>query len=112
MLLGFSQGAATSLQLVRTDPDRFRYVVALSGFVFNGGGGQDVVLDFEPGSDLLQIAANINGLEVSTASDLAANVSSVDGNTVIDLGNGDSVTLVGVDASDVQDNPDSYIVVI
>jgi phospholipase/carboxylesterase len=43
-LLGFSQGAATSLQLVRTAPDRFRYVVALSGFVFNGGGVNDPAL--------------------------------------------------------------------
>lgn len=43
-LLGFSQGAATALQLVRTDPDRFRYVVALSGFVFNGGGENDGAL--------------------------------------------------------------------
>lgn len=43
-LLGFSQGAATSLQLARTAPDRFRYVVALSGFVFNGGGENDAAL--------------------------------------------------------------------
>jgi phospholipase/carboxylesterase len=43
-LLGFSQGAATALQLVRTEPDRFRYVVALSGFVFNAGGENDHLL--------------------------------------------------------------------
>jgi hypothetical protein len=81
--------------------------------VFNGGGGQDVVLDFHPGSDLLQIASNINGLPVSSPADLAGNVSSdVDGNAVLDLGNGDTVTLVGVDAQDVQDSPDSFIVVV
>lgn len=43
-LLGFSQGAATSLQLVRTEPNRFRYVIALSGFVFNGGDENDEAL--------------------------------------------------------------------
>ncbi|CAI9409647.1 alpha/beta hydrolase [Aestuariimicrobium sp. T2.26MG-19.2B] len=43
-VLGFSQGAATALQLVRTDIDRFAYVVALSGFVYNGGGENDAAL--------------------------------------------------------------------
>ncbi|MGJ6979237.1 alpha/beta hydrolase [Aestuariimicrobium soli] len=43
-VLGFSQGAATSLQLVRTDVERFAYVVALSGFVFNGGPSRDADL--------------------------------------------------------------------
>ena len=43
-VLGFSQGAATSLQLVRTDVNRFAYVVALSGFVFNGGSQNDQAL--------------------------------------------------------------------
>jgi phospholipase/carboxylesterase len=32
-LLGFSQGASTALQLMRLTPERFSYVVALSGFV-------------------------------------------------------------------------------
>lgn len=32
-LLGFSQGGAMSLQLARTEPERFDYVVQLSGFV-------------------------------------------------------------------------------
>ncbi len=32
-IFGFSQGAATALQLMRLTPERFSYVVALSGFV-------------------------------------------------------------------------------
>jgi phospholipase/carboxylesterase len=32
-ILGFSQGAATALQLMRLAPERFSYVVALSGFL-------------------------------------------------------------------------------
>jgi phospholipase/carboxylesterase len=35
-LLGFSQGAAMSLQLLRHAPERFSSVVALSGFVVDG----------------------------------------------------------------------------
>ena len=31
-------------------------------FVFTGGGGHDLVLDFEQGSDLIRIAHKINGL--------------------------------------------------
>jgi phospholipase/carboxylesterase len=36
-LLGFSQGGAMALQLLRRSPDRFRYVVQLSGFVIDAG---------------------------------------------------------------------------
>lgn len=35
-LLGFSQGAAMTLQLMRADPDRFSFAVQLSGFVASG----------------------------------------------------------------------------
>lgn len=64
-LLGFSQGAALSLQLLRTRPDHFAYVVQLSGFllerdlpgdaelarirppVFSGRGSEDAVISAE-----------------------------------------------------------------
>jgi hypothetical protein len=36
----------------------------------------------------------------------------VNGNAVIDFGNGDSVTLIGVKAEDVRSNPSGYIVII
>ena len=77
-------------------------------FVFAGGGGNDVVLDFEAGSDMLQIASDINGTGVHSAEDVAARATTVGGNTVIDLGHGDTVTLVGVTADDVQADPHSY----
>ena len=32
-----------------------------------------------------------------------------DGNAVIDLGRGDSITLVNVSADDIRDDPDSFI---
>lgn len=80
-------------------------------FVFTSGGGKDVVLDFSNG-DILHIPKTINGLAVITPADLANNVTSVKGNAVIDLGNGDSITLVGIKAEDVQANPSGHIVIV
>ncbi|HEV7950739.1 MAG TPA: alpha/beta fold hydrolase [Glaciihabitans sp.] len=44
-LLGFSQGAALSLQLLRHAPTRFAATVALSGFVASGGHEGDAELE-------------------------------------------------------------------
>ncbi|MGO3886860.1 MAG: alpha/beta hydrolase, partial [Mycetocola sp.] len=43
-LLGFSQGGATSLQLLRQAPGRFAYAVNLAGFVAPGGHSGDAEL--------------------------------------------------------------------
>jgi phospholipase/carboxylesterase len=43
-LLGFSQGAAVALQALRLEPERFAYVVALSGFAAPGGLPRDAEL--------------------------------------------------------------------
>jgi phospholipase/carboxylesterase len=43
-LLGFSQGAAVAIQLMRLAPTRFEYAVALSGFVARGAHDSDVEL--------------------------------------------------------------------
>ncbi|GAA3731374.1 dienelactone hydrolase family protein [Leifsonia bigeumensis] len=48
-LLGFSQGAAMALQLLREQPTRFDYVVALSGFVVpNDHGGDARLAELRP----------------------------------------------------------------
>jgi len=60
---------------------------------------------------MLQIASDINGTGVHTAEDVAARATTVGGNTVVDLGNGDTLTLVGVSADDVQADPNSYFTV-
>ncbi len=46
-LLGFSQGAAMSLQVLRLAPDRFTSVVALAGFVASGKLPGDAQLEAE-----------------------------------------------------------------
>jgi Ca2+-binding RTX toxin-like protein len=80
-------------------------------FVFHGGGGQDVIMDFEEGEDILHVSKNINGLDVHCANDIASLAHDVGGNTVIDFGGGDQITLVGVKAADVHANPSAFFVI-
>lgn len=47
-LLGFSQGAATGLQVLRVAPERFGYAVVLSGFVVPGTAPGDARLAAAP----------------------------------------------------------------
>ncbi|MGO2660189.1 alpha/beta hydrolase [Mycetocola reblochoni] len=48
-LLGFSQGGATALQLLRHAPSRFRYAVNLAGFVAQGAhDGDDELAELRP----------------------------------------------------------------
>ncbi|PKR54541.1 hemolysin expression modulating protein, partial [Thalassospira marina] len=77
-------------------------------FVFSGGGGNDVVLDFQVGEDMLSISKGINDTDISSADDVAARATQDGANTVVDLGNGDSITLNNVDVDDVQDHPDHF----
>ena len=79
--------------------------------MFSGGGGQSVVMDFKVGEDILKISHNINGLHLNSANDLAARVSDHNGNAVIDLGHGDTLTLHGVSANDVHHNPNAFFVI-
>ena len=44
-LLGFSQGAVTALQAMRLEPERFRAITALSGFVASGTHAGDAELE-------------------------------------------------------------------
>ena len=79
-------------------------------FLFNGGGGNDVILDFEDG-DLVRIAKNINGSGITSADQVAKHVSDDGGHAVVDFGHGDTVTLVGVSADDVHADPSKYFLV-
>jgi Ca2+-binding RTX toxin-like protein len=75
-------------------------------FVFNSNGGKNVVMNFHDG-DVLQIQANINGLNIQSANDLVAHITDDNGNAVITLGH-ESITLVGVSATDLHNNPQNY----
>ena len=78
-------------------------------FVFNSNGGRNTVMNFNDG-DILQIQKNINGLNIESAQDVAAYVKDHHGNAVITLGN-EQITLVGVKAEDIHNNPSGYFTV-
>jgi len=81
-------------------------------FVFRNDSGVDVIYDFVGGSDRILVAANINGLPVTEAADLALRISSdAAGNAVIDLGGGNVVTIDGLNATDLVRDIASYITV-
>jgi len=81
-------------------------------FLFAGGGGQDVILDFSAGSDLLQIVRNVNDTGIAAPEDLIGRVHDSEFGATIDLGNGDSVTLANVNAEDVEADPGAYVSIV
>ena len=80
-------------------------------FIFNGGGGNDIILDFHTDDDTLRIAKNINGLDVNSAADVAALATEDGDSTVLTFGQ-DTVTLVGVSVDDLQADPGKFIMVV
>lgn len=67
-------------------------------FVFDGGA--DIVLDFETGTDRLEVS---NDLEAYALTQHAMSVGTSQLGTVLDFGNGNSLTLLGVSDFDVGD---------
>lgn len=69
-------------------------------FVFESGTGNVVISDFigagGTGGDVISIASAIDGTSIATAADVLNYVSYVDGDAVISLGTGHTITLVGI----------------
>ena len=69
-------------------------------FGFSSINGDDVVEGFEgagvAGGDYILLSANINGTGIITADQALSHAAYANGNAIIDLGFGDSVTLTGV----------------
>jgi hypothetical protein len=62
---------------------------------------------------VLRVAHDINGLQLTSPQEAAALVSADDGgNAVFDFGQGDTVTLNGVSASDVHADPSKFVLVV
>ena len=84
-------------------------------FVFGAGTGVDTIKDFvakavtdDSGNitthaDVIKILKNVNGQSLDTASQAKGRASSTTNGTRIDLGNGNSITLEGVNSSDLTD---------
>ncbi|WP_027047785.1 MULTISPECIES: calcium-binding protein [Mesorhizobium] len=77
-------------------------------FIFQSGCGKDQVLDFAPGEDLLEVDLGMNGTNIKTYADLADASHQVDNDTIVELGNGDSIRLLDVNAEDVHAHPEVY----
>lgn len=65
----------------------------------SGNSGNDLILNFHVETDRLVIQRNINGSGIEDYLSLMSHVSKHDSNITFDLGNGNSVTLVGVEHS-------------
>ncbi|RXH35343.1 hemolysin-type calcium-binding protein [Bradyrhizobium nanningense] len=76
-------------------------------FMFTSGNGKDFVMDFTAG-DRLHIEDGINHTGIHTLADLASRVEAAGSNTIVDLGEGNSITLSNVSAGDVQHHPENY----
>lgn len=68
-------------------------------YQFTNSSGADVIADFNAASDTIRLQSNINDTGVTDAASMLSRVSTVAGNAVIDLGNGNTITLTGVSAS-------------
>ena len=106
MMIG---GAGSTLMVAGAGDDTMIGGSGHDTFEFNSHGGQNVVMGFHDG-DMLSIERNINGLHITDASDVAQHVQDVHGSAVIQLGN-ETITLVGVKAEDIHNNPSGYFAI-
>ncbi len=73
--------------------------LASNVFAFHAGNGHDAIYNFHALTDRIQIDRGVNGSDISDIDSLVRHIS-VSGNDLsIDLGQGNSVTLVGVDVA-------------
>ena len=71
-------------------------------FSFGNGDGADVITDFVAGEDVIGVSANINGTGVTSADEMLARLTDDGaGNAVLDLAEGNSVTLIGVASAEL-----------
>ena len=79
-------------------------------FIFRSNSGVDVIHDFVAGTDTIVVSTGINGLQVTEPGDLSTRISSdALGNAVIDFGEGNVVTIDGLNAQDLLSDIGSYI---
>ena len=69
-------------------------------FVFKTGYGNDVVQDWSSAGDRI----DITGTSIATFADLQASTSQVGNDTVLDFGDDDTLTLVGVNSATLNEN--------
>lgn len=70
---------------------------AMNTFELDSGNGHDAIFNFHASSDKLEIHRGINGSDIQDTASLLRHVDVSGDHVTIDLGNGNSVTLVGID---------------
>ena len=65
----------------------------LDVFVFGGTSGDDTIADFTQFTDYLAIQSNVNGTGIASFSDVVSRATQSGTDVIIDLGNGNSITL-------------------
>lgn len=93
----------TGNDLLTGDGNRHGYADV---FVFGKSSGKDIVTDFEVGKDMLQILKGLNGIK--KADDVLDHARQSGKNVVIDLGDGNKITLQNVDLHDLKKNPGDH----
>ena len=69
-------------------------------FIVRSAHGVDTITDFAAG-DVLRVTANVNGLGLSGVEDLAERITLDEDGAWIDLGGGNGVCLLGIEAGDL-----------
>ncbi|MCX7174047.1 MAG: hypothetical protein NT159_09000 [Proteobacteria bacterium] len=72
---------------------------AVNTFELQSGNGHDLIFNFHASSDKLQIHSGLNGTDIHDSASLASHIHVTGNDVTIDLGSGNSVTLVGVDVA-------------
>jgi Ca2+-binding RTX toxin-like protein len=75
-------------------------------FVFGANSGKDVITDFDVKKDVLQIDKGLNGIK--KAADVLKHASQHGDNVVINLGDGNKITLKDVKLSDLKKHPGDH----
>jgi Ca2+-binding RTX toxin-like protein len=75
-------------------------------FVFGKNDGKDVITDFDVNKDVIEIAKGTNGIK--KAGDVLDHATQKGDDVVIDLGDGNKITLKDVDLKDLKKNPGDH----
>lgn len=81
-------------------------------FVFGAGSGKDVVMDFDVDRDILQISKGLGKVEIDSALDVLKNAKQIKGDVIIDLGDGNTITLKDVSLTDLKKNPSDHFDIV
>ncbi|MDB5524669.1 MAG: hemolysin-type calcium-binding protein [Rhizobium sp.] len=79
-------------------------------FVFKQDSGKDIVTDFDVKKDVLEIARGLNGIK--KAGDVLDHASQKGKDVIINLGDGNKITLKNVDLDDLKKHPGDHFDIV